>query len=84
VRAQIGKKLVRRSIKTDVRAKAIVFAKDFYNELGGHISVAWLPPARRNETSRGSRMSLKEPPYGPGRVKSAEQILLGPFVPPAT
>jgi hypothetical protein len=33
VRAYIGKTLVRRSTKTDVRSKAIVFAKDFYNEL---------------------------------------------------
>src|SRR5579871_1420452 len=28
-------------------------------------------------------MLLKEPQYGPIRVKSAEQILFGPFVPPA-
>jgi hypothetical protein len=32
-RAYIGKRLVRRSTKTAVRSKAIVFAKDFYHEL---------------------------------------------------
>jgi hypothetical protein len=33
VRAYVGKTLVRRSTKTDVRSKAIVIAKDFVNEL---------------------------------------------------
>jgi hypothetical protein len=32
-RAYIGKRLVRRSTKTAVRSKTIVFAKDFYHEL---------------------------------------------------
>jgi hypothetical protein len=33
IRAYVGNTLVRRSTKTDVRSKAIVFAKDFFNEL---------------------------------------------------